>query len=266
MFNHVVGENNFVSELGNSISQQVVIGTIFRQCANPTGLFHHFAAGGHGRTKRELHAFQKFGRHHSGRHLHRHPQRLESRPDASCRHSAIEARNRAHLRIQQRTYDFVNVVRLNVNVAVAEDEVIGRARLDHFFERADFGVRVIRFAGEDHLRIDPRIASLQALHYIQRRIGRVTRAEDDFEIRILLREEAFQAALELRLHTTQRFQQRDPGPAGRFERFTATHAPSKAHDRDERKNQKNRATDKSNQCDGQKYSVKHSGPLMRTVG
>src|SRR6185437_9719367 len=116
-------EDNRLSEVVCFIAKDEVVGTEICGDAKPAHSMNGFAAEGHGRAERELHAFDGTGDEDAGCHFDAHANGLKPRPETALdSDAAIKASDGADLWIGEWQGDGSQVIGRNTDVAVADDE------------------------------------------------------------------------------------------------------------------------------------------------
>ncbi len=148
-------------------------------------------------------------------------------------------------------------------------EIIPRER-DHLVERKHLCIGPLGRAGNHNAAVYVRVSQAQLFRECDRGIIRAARANNNFELGIVLLKEAFEILLEAFLHAMHRFKDRYGGKLARdiFNRaLEFAGPPLESRRSNQRKNQKNGRADQPECRDGKQHTPnqRDHGPSSRLV-
>ena len=157
---------------------------------------HGLAADGHARADSELHSFEQARHQDAGHEFGIHADDFELRPRILAGHGAVRASNQAKRGIFEFGGDGAQQIRADPRVAIGHHQQFVARLPQHAIQCVYFRVRIRRLAGDDEACGKLGVFAAQLLEYRRGGIVRLTHAEDDLELRIVLREEGAKVLFE----------------------------------------------------------------------
>ena len=172
------------SEPGDVHAKLVVVRQVLGDGLEAADGAEIFGAKGHGRPEGEIRHAEQPRHHHAGREFGGDAQSLGAR-GRGIGVGAVKAGHQADGGVVQRRRYRAQVVRLHANVAVVDQQQrVARVR-DQFRQHPglDVGVGGLDRVGSDGNRGK---LPLEAVNILERRVGGIAYAEEDFELGIIL--------------------------------------------------------------------------------